>query len=123
MKPYSPVFRLSCLSIVFSLTPQLRGDEAASSATTPIPATRPAVKQALEALKHRQARLPLPPLTDEERQQKDGRPRVNNGRMAAYYLPASWRQAKWGRDPNMTLDYAFTVECFWIVSRANNCHY
>lgn len=23
----------------------------------------------------------------------------------------------------MTLDYPFTTECFWIVSRGNNCHY
>ena len=26
-------------------------------------------------------------------------------------------------DPNMTLSYAFKTELFWIVSRANNCHY
>jgi Carboxymuconolactone decarboxylase family len=26
-------------------------------------------------------------------------------------------------DPNMTLDYAFKTELFWIVSRTNNCQY
>jgi hypothetical protein len=27
------------------------------------------------------------------------------------------------QDPNMSLDYAFKTELFWIVSRANNCQY
>jgi alkylhydroperoxidase family enzyme len=88
-----------------------------------VPATRPEVKQALEALKAREPRLPLPPPTDEQRQAAGDRPLVNNGRMQAIYLPASWRSARWGKDPAMTLDPALTVECFWIVSRGNNCHY
>ena len=117
--------RTSFLSwlMLCSLPVALRGQEAASEAPKAIPATRPEVKQALEALKHRQPRLPFPPPTEEERRAAGDRPLVNNGRMAAIYLPASWRSAKWGKDPAMTLDYAFTTECFWIVSRANNCHY
>ena len=35
-------------------------------APKPIPATRPEAKQALEKLKLREARLPLPPPTEEE---------------------------------------------------------
>ena len=106
-----------------AVAPRANAEENEATRANTIPATRPAVKRALEALKQRQPRLPLPPPTEEERQAAGDRPLVNNGRMAAIYLPASWRQAKWARDPAMTLDYAFTTECFWIVSRANNCHY
>ena len=116
-------FILSLLALGIVASSALRGEEPASKTPNAIPQTRPAIKQALEALKERRPRLPLPPVTDEERKAAGDRPLVNNGRMAAYYLPASWRQAKWARDPAMTLDYAFTTECFWIVSRANNCHY
>jgi alkylhydroperoxidase family enzyme len=100
-----------------------RGDDSEAVLPKPVPATRPEVKRALEALKSREPRLPLPPPTDEERKAAGDRPLVNNGRMAAIYLPASWRSAKWGKDPAMTLDYPLTTECFWIVSRGNNCHY
>ncbi|HUY89486.1 MAG TPA: hypothetical protein VMV10_12195 [Pirellulales bacterium] len=103
----------------------LHGEEPASETPNAIPHTRPAIKQALEALKERQPRLPLPPLTDAERA-SGGRPSVNNGRMAAYYLPASWRPARAPRGSSKSdsaIDYALATECFWIVSRANNCHY
>lgn len=103
-------------------TAAIAGDQS-SDLPKPIPQTRPAVKQALEALKQRQPRLPLPALAEAERQDAGDRPLVNNGRMAAHYLPASWRQARGSRDSGMTLDYPFTTECFWIVSRGNNCHY
>jgi alkylhydroperoxidase family enzyme len=96
------------------------------------------MKQALEALKDRTPRLPLP--------QGDGQGGVNNGRMRAAYLPEGWgagggrggrggrgdRQAgrdgrrgfgRRGQDPNALLDYAFTTSMFWVVSRGNNCHY
>lgn len=102
--------------------------------TTPktIPATRPEMKAALESLKDRQPRLPLPAPAAGERG-------VNNGRMRANYLPESWSGGRgWGRrgrnnsrgaggrvgqDPNAGLDYLLTVPCFWVVSRGNNCHY
>jgi hypothetical protein len=100
-----------------------RGVEPTVDGPKPVPATRPEIKQALESLKWREPRLPLPPPTDEERKAAGDRPVVNNGRMASIYLPAAWRSTKWGKDPAMTLDYALTTECFWIVSRANNCHY
>ncbi len=98
-----------------------------------VPATRPEMKQALEALKDRTPRLPLP---------ERGEGGVNNGRMRAQYLPEGWgggggrggrdRQrgrdgrrgsGRFGQDPNSTMDFAFTTSLFWIVSRGNNCHY
>ncbi|HEV3339181.1 MAG TPA: hypothetical protein VG125_02455 [Pirellulales bacterium] len=118
-------YRLS-LSVLFALgvfCADVRGADPAADRPKPVPATRPEVKQALEALKSREPRLPLPPPTDEERKAAGDRPLVNNGRMQAIYLPAAWRSTRWGKDPAMTLDPALTVECFWIVSRGNNCHY
>jgi AhpD family alkylhydroperoxidase len=117
-----------------------------ASEPKPVPATRPEAKQALERLKERTARLPLPPPTDDEiaaarererEREREGRERpstgsglgggvVNNGRMRNLYLPAELRSTSSGvrqKDPAMTLDNAFTVELFWIASRVNNCHY
>jgi alkylhydroperoxidase family enzyme len=94
----------------------------------PIPATRPEIKEALEALKDREPRLPLPAPSD-------GEPSVNNGRMRAAYLPETWasggsrprqpgprRRGAWA-DPNAKLDHGLTRAAFWVVSRGNNCHY
>lgn len=100
--------------------PLARGEDVPSAEAKAIPATRPELKEALEALKHRQPRLALPPV---EAGEQSGRPTVNNGRMRAYYLPASWQTWRWAQDPAATLDYVLVTECFWIVSRGNNCHY
>ena len=91
----------------------------------PVPVTRPDMKQALEDLKKRQPRLPLPPLTDEEKAKYGDRPPVNNGRMRQLYLPPELRGGDFPRDPDpaLTLDGAFKTRLFWIVSRANNCEY
>jgi alkylhydroperoxidase family enzyme len=109
-----------------------------------VPATRAEVKEALNALRDRKPRLPLPPPTEEEL--KAARERaaagggaggglggglVNNGRMRALHLPEELKtpnnfrpQANpRERDPNQIFDYAFSTELFWIVSRVNNCHY
>jgi alkylhydroperoxidase family enzyme len=105
---------------------KLFADDAPSEEPKPIPATRPEIKSALEALKHRQPRLPLPAPAV-------GEASVNNGRMRARYLPESWAGG-WGRppgkntrgpwiDPNARLEYPLTRACFWVVSRGNNCHY
>jgi AhpD family alkylhydroperoxidase len=107
-----------------------------SSKPKGIPATRPQQKEALEALKKREARLPLPPPTEEELKPREGSSGglgsggvVNNGRMRNLYLPAELRSGQnrgsgpRPKDPNMTLGEAFGVELFWIASRANNCHY
>jgi alkylhydroperoxidase family enzyme len=104
--------------------------DAPSDTPKAVPATRPEMKQALEALKERTPRLPLP---------EGGEGGVNNGRMRATYLPEGWgggggrggrdRQrgrggfGRFGQDPNSTMDFAFTTSLFWVVSRGNNCHY
>ena len=88
----------------------------------PIPATRPEMKAALDALKNSTPRLPLPA--------SDSDKGVNNGRMRARYIPAELRVggvggfggdfgkgAKEGDD----VDRTFNTKLFWIVCRVNNC--
>ena len=118
----------ACTSFAWAAEPSTQPKE--------IPATRSLAKQALENLKKREARLPLPPPTAEELKPRTegtgsglGGGIVNNGRMRNLYLPEDLRsgnQRTGGqrpKDPAMTLDNAFGVELFWIASRANNCHY
>lgn len=114
----------SSLALTLSSALVVAGEPSATPKS--IPATRPELKLALEALKDRTPRLPLP--------EPNGDESVNNGRMRALYLPEAWtggwsrpRQAQntrgpW-KDPNAKLDYALTRACFWVVSRGNNCHY
>lgn len=102
-------------------------DEAVARGAPLVPATREDLKKALEASKKNEPRLPLPPLTEEEKEKeaKGDWSVVNNGRMRRYYLPAAavnggfLRQA----DPAMTLGYPFQTMLFWIISRGNNCTY
>lgn len=127
---------LACAPLSF-----LFADEGKSS-PKPVPETRAEMLSALEALKTRQPRLPLPPPTDEEiataaaaqanRSAARGTSAggaslglVNNGRMRNRYLPDELRSGGFSRqtDPAMKFDYVFSVELFWIVSRVNNCHY
>lgn len=105
-----------------------------------VPVTREDVKEALDKLKFRKPRLPLPPPTEDEI--KAARERagtggglgaglVNNARMRALHLPEELRTNTGfrpqgnprERDPNAIFDYGFSTELFWIVSRVNNCHY
>jgi hypothetical protein len=91
----------------------------------PVPLTRPEMKQSLENLKARKPRIPLPELTEEERARLGERGSGYEGRLRALYLPAGEGRGDFSRepDPNMSLDYRFKTELFWIVSRTNNCHY
>lgn len=99
-----------------------RGD-----APLPVPLTRPEMKQALEDLKGRKPRIPLPELTEEDKAKLGERGASYEGRLRYHYLPGGDTRsgAFFSRepDPNMSLDYAFKTELFWIVSRTNNCHY
>jgi len=115
----------------------------------PVPLTRDDVKKALEDSKSAKPRLPLPPPTEEEKAReaevakaraaaaaaKTELPRsagfgiVNNGRMRALYLSdyntgGSAGPVGFSRDPDpvQTLDPAFRVMMFWIVSRGNKLH-
>ncbi len=110
--------------VVVGALPLAAADEP-SNRPKPIPATRPELKTALEALKDRQPRIPLQP-------QADGKPSSN-------YLPETWggggglggpgqtsnrgARDRSGRSPDPRLDDLFTDACFWVVSRGNNCHY
>jgi hypothetical protein len=102
----------------------------AGPAATPIPTplTRPEMKQALEDLKARTPRIPLPPLTDDDRAALGERADSYEGRLRYHYMPAGEGRGGAGfgsrdNDPNMTLTYEFKTRLFWIVSRTNNCLY
>jgi alkylhydroperoxidase family enzyme len=123
------------LAVALALVVQFGTSQAAetpSDIPKAVPATRPEMKAALEALKKRTPRLPLP-----EAGAQGG---VNNGRMRAEYLPESWNAgrgrgsshrerdgrgaaSRFRQDPNSRMDFAFTTSLFWVVSRGNNCHY
>lgn len=135
------------LGLGLCLSPLAAAAEKASSSTPdPVPVTRDDIKQALDASKESTPRLPLPPVTDEEKAfieeqkakaAKEGeRPRrlglANNGRMRAWYLPEygfgrsnDIERARTGTSSNndSSFDPSFRTMLFWIVSRGNNCTY
>jgi hypothetical protein len=65
-------------------------------------------------------------LTAEEKE-KLGERNGYEARLRYHYMPAGEGRGGQGfsrePDPNMSLDYAVKTMLFWIVSRANNCHY
>ena len=108
--------------------------------------TRPEMKRKIEALKGREARIPLPTLTPAEI--AAGRRSVNNARLRSIYLPESWQSSNFSmRSSSRTSpgqaqpqtesqrlsqllnqmqqapDYGFKTRLFWIVSRTNDCQY
>jgi hypothetical protein len=97
----------------------------------PVPLTRPEMKQYLEDIKERRPRIPLPELTAEEKAQLGERGAGYESRLRSLYLPRGEGQGGGSRgvgfsresDPNLTLDYRFKTQLFWIVSRTNNCQY
>ncbi|MBW3599179.1 MAG: carboxymuconolactone decarboxylase family protein [Planctomycetes bacterium] len=128
------ILRLTLFILLATGAVRLPAEDAASDEPKIIPRTRPEMKTALEALKLRQPRLPLLPLSPEEI--AGGRFSVNNGRMRSLYLPEAWsayrsRSSRGERpagqrrylDSSGAVDGVFKVWLFWVVSRANNCHY
>lgn len=100
------------------------------NAPYPVPLTRPVMKQALEDMKARKERIPLPELTEADKEKLGERATSYESRLRYHYLSSPDGMSGAGRgsfgrnnDPDMTLDYAFTVELFWLVSRTNNCLY
>ncbi len=117
----------------------------------PVPSTRPEMKQLLEDMKSRPLRIPLPELTEAQREELGERANSYESRLRYHYLPPSEgsvfgssrpRQDRGDRtnptapaanersrdftrnaDENMTLSYPFKTMLFWIVSRTNNCQY
>ncbi|MFM8289643.1 MAG: carboxymuconolactone decarboxylase family protein [Planctomycetaceae bacterium] len=134
MKPIAKTTLSLSLLLAASVTGAAFAQTAARGAK-PVPATRTEMKQALDQLKGREPRLPLPPPTAEEIERAKNNPNparglgaglVNNARMRNLYLPEELRgPATLNRepDPRMTLKAPFITEIFWIVSRLNNCHY
>jgi hypothetical protein len=113
--------------LFLALASTARAADGAGAKPLPVPLTRPELKQALEDLKARQPRIPLPELTPEEKEKLGERGASYEGRLRYHYMPPGGRTGGGGfsrePDPRMTLDYAFKTRLFWIVSRANNCHY
>jgi len=100
------------------------------STPRPTPLTRPDMKVLLEEMKQRTPRIPLPPLTEEEKAKLGDRGTGYEARLRTLYMP--WNGDNRGafglgggkeNEPGMSLDYRFKVELFWIVSRINNCQY
>ncbi|HVV99888.1 MAG TPA: carboxymuconolactone decarboxylase family protein, partial [Planctomycetaceae bacterium] len=115
----------------------------------PIPLTRPEMKALLEDMKTRKLRIPLPELTEEQKQELGERANNYESRLRAAYLPpgegsvfggggrpagnnaaggapgAAPPQRDFTRnaDEKMSLTYPFKTKLFWIVSRTNNCQY
>lgn len=91
----------------------------------PIPSTRAETKAALQRLQERQPRLPVPdsvPVVNPD----PSRPASNviNGRARRFYLPDAWlKSERLGNEANALVPYELKTQCFWIVSRGNNCHY
>ncbi len=130
------------LTLILATASAIKADD-----PRPVPLTRPEMKQLLEDMKARKPRIPLPELTEAEKAQLGEREAGYENRLRTLYLPEGWgfgggggggnRPASTGNatpapnpgglgrnsDPNMTLDYAFKTELFWIVSRTNNCQY
>ncbi len=116
--------RLLSLSVAVSLVAIHATFLAAQEATPPkpIPKNRVDIKKNLEALKTKEPRLPF-----DSKEDPSGRPSVNNAKARAYFLPAEWfegeRQLGGSTRTEELVDYELKTKCFWIVSRANNCHY
>ncbi len=101
-----------------------------SSSPRPIPLTRPEMKKYLEDMKSRKPRIPLPELTDAEKEKLGERGTGYEARLRYHYMPQTSSRGGFGGfgfgrdpDPGMSLSYAFKTELFWIVCRTNNCQY
>jgi len=96
--------------------------EATSAKTKTIPATRSELKEVLGQLKDRVPRLPVPETVPGATNPASSN--VINGRARRFYLPESWLQAeRWGNEAESKVSYELKTQCFWVVSRGNNCHY
>lgn len=116
------ILRFGLCGLVVWLAPALStGDENPQAIDSLPPPTRNEMKRVLEALQLRSPRLPLTPPTDQQGTRRRGS--VYNGRARALFLPATWYAADFKSDPSMTVDSVLKVKAFWVVSRANDCHY
>ncbi len=144
-----PFYRLLTFAAAILSAPVLFA-ESPQDAPRPIPPTRPEMKRLIEDVKVRVPRIPLPALTDAERESSGDASSSYESRLRQHYL-SGMEEPRGGRgpggaggtrgpsgtgqpggpggtgrreqDPDMSLDNAFKVELFWIVSRTNNCQY
>lgn len=111
----------------------------------PTPTTRPEMKRLLEDMKLRKERIPLPPLSESEKESNDPRTQGYEGRLGKLFLPMTngargylnfsgspkrnpavpqpTNRPVVEEDLALTLDYGFKTRLFWIASRVNNCQY
>ena len=111
----------------------------------PTPTTRPEMKRLLEDMKLRKERIPLPPLSESEKESNDPRTQGYEGRLGKLFLPTTngargylnfsgsprrnpavpqpTNRPVVEEDLSLTLDYGFKTRLFWIASRVNNCQY
>ncbi len=96
----------------------------------PVPATRPDMKQLLEDMKTRKPRIPLPELTEAEKEKLGERGGGYENRLRFHYMPGGNGRGGFGgfgfgkeADPKASLTYEFKTRLFWIVSRTNNCQF
>ena len=104
---------LTAAAMIVVWASQLNAADEPSEAPKPIPATRPEMKAALEALKQRQPRVPLPLGSAD-------------GEQHPSLLPEAWGVGGGPgsvQGPNSKLDDLAKDRCFWVISRGNNCHY
>ena len=130
--------------MVLSLSSLVMAEDIVPTAR-PIPLTRDEMKRMLEDLKSRAIRIPLPELTEKDREVLGERAESYEARLRHHYLPVGEGSVFGGRPPanpnaptatpapgrdftrnadeNMTLTYSFKTMLFWIVARTNNCQY
>jgi alkylhydroperoxidase family enzyme len=95
-----------------------------STVPKPVPASRPELKTALEALKQRQPRLPLPSPADGVASLDKYLPETWGRGGGLGYFPQIYASgAGKGAGPDGKLDSLLTDLSFWVVSRGNNCQY
>ncbi|HEV3385441.1 MAG TPA: hypothetical protein VG097_11550 [Gemmata sp.] len=122
------------LAVVFAAPGTIRADEPVStSSPRPIPLTRLEMKQLIEDMKSRKPRIPLPELSDADKKKLEERgsnAMGYEGRLRSEYMSSGEGRGGSGggfglieKDSESSLDYAFKVQLFWIVCRANNCQY
>ncbi len=125
----------------------ITADDTPVETPRPIPANRTEMKELLEDMKKRPYRVPLPELTDKEKQELGERSSSYEARLRFNYIPAAEgtvfgagrprtsspqgspssnaprQDFTRNADENMTLTYQFKTMLFWIVARTNNCQY
>lgn len=116
---YTLRFFVLSVALLVSL---VRAQEGSNASPKLVPKTRTETKKVLGTLKERSPRLPVPETVPGGTNPASSN--VINGRARRYYLPDAWLQAeRWGNEPESKVSYELKTQCFWVVSRGNNCHY